>query len=239
MPDSATVNSSASVASFLMKPRISEVQEDDMTRHRALSTLIGAALMVAGLARPALAGPPLVCFPFEIGTAASLPWNTSTTSYRGMLPTYDLTRLSGDTIALLIPSTPVIARMETLRRAALYASANQATARALLNTLLARAKASTTTADASLAEFDFGYLIETYRQLAPIAPFAATLVKDLDGYGMVRRSLDTRQGDPAMAFAAALITSGDKGLHADHVRMAKAGTSTDMLLARNIDHVGK
>jgi hypothetical protein len=28
------------------------------------------------LAQPALAGPPLLCFPFEIGTAASLPVGT-------------------------------------------------------------------------------------------------------------------------------------------------------------------
>jgi hypothetical protein len=201
-----------------------------------LARLTLSAALIAGLASPALAGPPLVCFPFEIGPSASLPWNTTTTSYRGMLPTYDVTRLSADTIALLTPSTPIIVRMETLRRAALYASANQETARTLLDRLRARAKASTSN-DTTLAEFDLGYLIETYRQLAPIAPFAADIVKDLDGYAMVTRSLDTRHGDPAIAFAAALITSG-RGAYADHVRMARAGASTDMLLAKNIEHVG-
>ena len=207
-----------------------------MTRHTlARLTLCGA--LIAGLASPALAGPPLVCFPFDIGTATSLPWNSSSTGYRGMLPGYDLSRLSADTNALLTPSTPVLVRMETLRRASLYASADVNTAAALLQMLLARAKASTT--DAGLAEFDLGYLIETYRQIAPMAPSMGSLVKDLDGYGMVSRSLDARHGDPAIAFAAALITSNAKSsAHAEHVRMAKAGAPADMLLARNLDHVG-
>ncbi len=208
-----------------------------MTRHRALSALMGSAILFT-VASPALAGPPLVCFPFEIGTAASLPWNSTSGTYKGMRSDYDLTRLNRDTIALLTPSTPVIVRMETLRRAALYASANEPTARTLLDTLLARAKATSKAPESTLAEFDLGYLIETYRQLSPIAPFAGGLVKDLDGYGMVRRSLDARHDDPAMAFAAALMTSG-KGAYADHVRMARAGTSADMLLAKNIDHVSQ
>ena len=150
-----------------------------MIRH-TIARLTFCGALIAGLASPALAGPPLVCFPFDIGTATSLPWNSSSGSFKGMRSDYDLDRLNRDTIALLTPSTPVLVRMETLRRAALYASANERTARALLDSLLARAKASTT-GEATLAEFDLGYLIETYRQLGPIAPFAAVIVKDLDG----------------------------------------------------------
>ncbi len=152
-----------------------------MIRHTlARLTLCGA--LIAGLASPALAGPPLVCFPFDIGTATSLPWNSSSGSFKGMRSDYDLDRLNRDTIALLTPSTPVLVRMETLRRAALYASANERTARALLDSLLARAKASTSS-EASLAEFDLGYLIETYRQLGPFAPFAA---RHREGHRRVR-----------------------------------------------------
>jgi hypothetical protein len=213
------------------------IQEDEMTRYRSISRLILAAVVVLGVTRPALAGPPLVCFPFEIGTAASLPWTTGA-NYKGMRPDYDVSRLSADTIALLTPSTPVIVRMETLRRAALYGTTNEQAARALLDALVARAKASNRGSDATLAEFDAGYLIETFRQTAPIASHTAAMVKDLDGYTMVRHSLDARHGDPAVAFAAALITSGGKGDHAEHVRVAKAGANADMLLARNIDHVG-
>lgn len=208
-----------------------------MTRHRALSALMGFAILFT-VASPALAGPPLVCFPFEIGTAASLPWNPTTGGYKGMRSDYDLTRLNRDTVALLTSSTPVIVRMETLRRAALYASANEATARTLLDTLLARAKATTKPPESTLAEFDLGYLIETYKQIAPMAPELGRMAAGLDGYALVTASLAARHDDPAVAFAAALIASG-RGAYAEHVRMAKAGTSADMLLARNIDHVLK
>jgi hypothetical protein len=206
--------------------------EDAMIRH-ALARLTLCGALIAGLASPVLAGPPLVCFPFEIGRAVSLPWNTSTASYRGMLPTYDVTRLSTDTVALLTPSTPILVRMETLRRAALYASADAAVAHGLLDTM--RYRAERLQAE-PLASFDAGYLIETYRQIAPIAPDLGKIAGDLDGYSLVIHSLDARHGDPAIAFAAALITSG-RGAYADHVRMARAGASTDVLLAKNIDHV--
>ena len=204
-----------------------------MIRHTlARLTLSGA--LIAGLASPALAGPPLVCFPFDIGTATSLPWNSSSGSFRGMLSDYDLDRLNRDTIALLMPSTPVLVRMETLRRAALYASADTENRARPARHPGARAERSG--ADSALARFDAGYLIETYRQLAPFTPAMGQIAGDLDGYKLVTASLDARHGDPAIAFAAALITSGH-GAYADHVRMARAGASTDMLLAKNIDHV--
>lgn len=205
-----------------------------MTRHRARSVLMGCFVVIAGAASPALAGPPLVCFPFEIGGATSLPWNASSSGYQGMRADYDLTRLNRDTIALLTPSTPVIVRMETLRRAALYASADAAIAHGLLDTI--RARADHSNASDALARFDAGYLIETYKQIAPIAPALGRMAADLDGYKLVTASLDARHGDPAVAFAAALIASGH-GAYADHVRMARAGTGSDLLLAKNIDHV--
>src|SRR6185436_10451411 len=65
------------------------------------------------------AGPPLLCHPFEIGKAASLPWTGP--EWQGMKATYDINRLVDDTTALLTPQTPVLVRMETLRRAAVYA----------------------------------------------------------------------------------------------------------------------
>src|SRR5438128_12585451 len=77
---------------------------------------------------------------------------------------YDVSRLIDDTIALLGPSTPVIVRMETLRRATLYAGTNATIAAALLAKLEARAAARQP--DVALAVFDFGYLVETYLQAA-------------------------------------------------------------------------
>src|SRR3954468_707412 len=92
--------------------------------HTLRARILGLLLFsVAGLAQPAFAGPPLLCHAFDIGAANSLPWTTTAGAawYEGQAG-YDLQRLSTDTEALLTPSTPVIERMETLRRAAIYAS---------------------------------------------------------------------------------------------------------------------
>ena len=69
--------------------------------------LFFAGVMVAALttARPALAGPPLLCFPFDIGAARSLPIGQG--SWRAIDPRYDVSHLVDDTLALLAPQTPV------------------------------------------------------------------------------------------------------------------------------------
>ena len=198
-------------------------------------------LVVAALvATPALAGPPLVCFPFDIGSSTSLPWNGSN-GWEGSRADYDVARLTPDTIALLTPTTPVIVRMETLRRAAIYATRDSAVARTLLDTMLARVKTASrggSTAEAALAKFDAGYLIETYRQTAYETPANGAMVASLDGYAMVREALEARQGDPAMEFAAAIITMGPrKPDYPEHAKQARAGIRADALLARNIDHL--
>jgi hypothetical protein len=206
-------------------------------RHSRLLNTLGALVLVAGVASPALAGPPLVCFPFDIGPATSLPFDTN--GWKGMRADYDVSHLTGDTIALLTPSTPILVRMETLRRASLYGTRDQQAARRLLDALLARAKSAATSSgsDAGLAEFDAGYLVETYRQAGPISAASAAMVKDIDGYAMVSHSLAVRHNDPAIAFAAALMAPGGKADRAEHVKLAKSGIQSDLLLARNIEHV--
>ena len=105
--------------------------------------LLIAASFAAALfaARPALAGPPLVCFPFDIGAARSLPMGSG--GWRAIDPGYNIGNLVNDTVALLTPETPVIVRMETLRRATIYASSNTAVAESLLKALQARAAVPT------------------------------------------------------------------------------------------------
>ncbi len=61
---------------------------------------------------------------FDIGTASSLPWNVGP-DWKGMLDTYDRSHLTTDTLALLTETTPIVVRMETLRRAALYATTDK------------------------------------------------------------------------------------------------------------------
>src|SRR4029079_13962835 len=56
-----------------------------MTRLRLL-TIAAATAVALVAARPVVAGPPLVCFPFDIGTARSLPMGTGGWHARGPLP---------------------------------------------------------------------------------------------------------------------------------------------------------
>ena len=57
----------------------------------------------------------------------------------------------------------------------------------------------------------------------------------LDAYGMIQTS---RPADPALQFAAALISSDDhRSEYPGHAAKARAGADGDMLLARNLVHV--
>ncbi|MBI3492372.1 MAG: hypothetical protein HY047_11415 [Acidobacteria bacterium] len=133
-----------------------------MTR-RVYPLLIAAAALLV-LARPALAGPPLLCFPFEIGAAKSLPMAPEVAkNWHATDPKYDVSHLVSDTLALLVPSTPVMVRMETLRRATVYASTNPKVADALTTALKERDDARR-----PLAAFDYGYFVEASREAATI-----------------------------------------------------------------------
>jgi len=65
---------------------------------------IGSTVIL--VTRPAFAGPPLVCFPFDIGHARSLP--IVSTGYGAIDPVYDASRLTADTLDLLDPRSPVV-----------------------------------------------------------------------------------------------------------------------------------
>src|ERR1700676_4872110 len=117
-----------------------------------------AALAV--MAAPALAGPPLICHSIDIGAAQSLPWTSSGWNLSGQ-ENYDVSHLVQNTLALLEPNTPVLVRMETLRRATLYAQQRTAVAKELLLRMEARTQENPKDA---LAAFDFGYLAESYKQ---------------------------------------------------------------------------
>lgn len=173
-----------------------------MTRIRPVlfATLTVAAVLIA---RPALAGPPLLCFPFDIGAARSLPMGSG--GWKVTDPKYDVTHLVDDTLALLTPETPVLVRMETLRRATIYASTSPATATALLNALQARARVPD--AHAALAVFDFGYLVETYREAKPLFHSLVAAIDHIDGYQLVLKA-QAMQRDETMSRAAKLIVDG-------------------------------
>ena len=192
---------------------------------------ISIAVVLVGFTSYAQAGPPLICHPIEIGQAKSLPWIDW--NQKGTVG-YDLKNLTRDTLAILDSSAPVLLRMETLRRATIYARQDPQVAKELLTRLQARSANSTDSGlSEALAWFDVGYLIETYQQwIGKAEPNPAA---GLDGYAWVKKAVRLRGQDPEMEFAAALITlTGPESDHREHARKAMAGASNDPLLAQNL-----
>jgi hypothetical protein len=151
-------------------------------------------------ASPGIYSPTLLCHPFDIGSSQSLTWDGSSAWWQGRAD-YNLQNLVAETEALLKPSTPVIVRMETLRRAALYASLDAKVAERLLSSTTARANASAQGAAAASALFDAGYLTETYKQIALLrgerqfadrARTIAAVVGKTDGTAMINRAITQR-----------------------------------------------
>jgi hypothetical protein len=214
-------------------------------RTRSLFTAF-LVITVLGTARPAQAGPPLLCHPFDIGSAVSLPWSGTSSWFDGK-PDYRLSNLVADTEALLGPSTPVVVRMETLRRAAIYASRDPQVASALLERFAAKAQNKTAGRPDALALLDAAYVTEALRQITQIGgvtgykahvPAIAALVRDRDGWQQMNASLAASPDDPGLQFAAALIAAGkDRGAYVEHARKARAGAQKDALIARNLTHL--
>jgi hypothetical protein len=174
-----------------------------MGTHRLLTVILLASAALV-LARPALAGPPLLCHPFEIGAARSLPMGHD---WQEIDPKYDASHLVADTLAILTPDAPVKVRMETIRRATVYASRNRTLADALLAALQERAQ-HPDPGVAALAVFDFGYLVETYREgVWALRGNGLPAVDAIDGYQLVLKAVAMRS-DAQIQEAANLIVSG-------------------------------
>src|SRR5258708_4662432 len=221
-----------------------------MTNHgirspRFISAVIGSVLCLAAGAE---AGPPLICHTIEIGPAKSVPWTSHNWNLSGG-ENYDTKNLVRDTLEILAPGTPVLVRMETLRRATLYARKDPVAAKELLTRLHARATAAESSGHSdALAWFDVGYLAETYKQwLGQNLPHMTDGMRmdpnpaaGVDGYAMVKKALALRGptlhgDDPQMEFAAALITlSGPQDEHHQHAQKALTGAKADSLLAQNL-----
>lgn len=199
-----------------------------------------AALLFVALVSFVHAGPPLICHPYDIsGTKAkSLPGGSK--DHFGLSASYDRTNLINDTLSLLTPETPVIVRMETLRRAALYATnemsawranqsygeADRALALGLLQKLRERTQASNE-ATRPLALFDLGFYAETLRQ--------TKLDPALDGYELLAKVATLRPNDADIQFALALASVWPKRKEHDaHLAKATAGAQSGTLLAVNL-----
>ena len=204
--------------------------------------LFAAVLTVSSAA---WAGPPLICQPFEIGAAKSLPWGGGR-DWNSPDAAYNVKQLVPDTLALLVGETPVLVRMETLRRAAIYGAKDQRAAFELLSRLMARAVDAGAAANSSLALFDAGYFVETLKQASwiykwdmlspdqkPRWSIQRNPVEGLDGYSWVRRALERGGADvPSMELAASLML--ETKWPNEHFRKAVAGAPEGSLAARHI-----
>ncbi|MBP6796511.1 MAG: hypothetical protein KA124_00310 [Luteimonas sp.] len=216
------------------------------TRHSLRHGLLLSSLL---LAAPAFAGPPLLCDPFDTAGAPSLAWGGK--GWNQARTHYDLATLVAQTEALLGADVPVIARMETLRRAAIYASREGRVANALAHRLEARADGATERDARALAAFDSGYYREALQEIVRLqgydmpgigkvdAPALRALLAQGDGNRRIDEALALRPRDPALRFAAALVARADERRDeiAGHVRIARAGVAHDRLLAANIGQV--
>jgi hypothetical protein len=201
------------------------------TRASLIGSIIAATLAIA---TPVFAGPPLLCFPFDTGGAKSLPMGAA--NWQDIDRQYDVSHLTADTLALLTSSKPVVARMETIRRATIYAATHSQAANALLAALQERAAAKT--ANAGSAVFDFGYLVETYRQASFMFSSPVKGLDAIDGYQLVLKAA-ALQSDPAMEFGAAVIAQGSanasrRAESREHLDRALAGAKSDAMLNASI-----
>ena len=203
---------------------------------------LAAVCVLAGTASVAEAGPPLICHPFETGRASLLPWGQGT-GWNKPDESYDVTRLRADVTRLLAADAPVLARMENLRRATIYAARRRDIAFELLTSLVGRAL----TAQASgsrdpLPLLDAAYAIEAFRQAGWLHRWRtadrreeplSTELGELSGYTFMQRALALAGTNAEMEYAASLMTSGTT---ADaHHRRALAGAAAGSLLAKNLE----
>jgi hypothetical protein len=208
-----------------------------MLKKTLIACIALAALVVSA---PALAGPPFNCHVFEIGSAKSLPWSGGN-NWLGMRDDYDFRHVVADTEALLTPSTPILVRMETLRRASLYASRERAVAEQLIAAMMARVKSAEPGGQA-VALFDAGFVVEALNEIEQSGRYTKLLAgsgrelvgltRPSDGPALIQKSLALRPGDASIEFALGLVSRTPES--EAHFLNARAGAREDALLANNL-----
>jgi hypothetical protein len=205
-----------------------------------MTMLIRSLVAIAALvmfATPALAGPPLICHPFQTDGAKLIAWGTGQ-GWNTPDRKYDVQRLVADTTSVLTADAPILSRMENMRRATIYAMQDPQVANALLKVMIDRALATSTN---SAAWFDAGYLIESYKQAVHIrdnrkpelrAWAAVDETIKVDGYNWVKKAMAMTSASAEMEFAASLMTQGS--IASAHRAKALAAAGKGSLLAKNL-----
>jgi hypothetical protein len=210
-----------------------------MRRNSLIASFAVAALAVA---LPALAGPPFVCHVFDVGPAKSLPWGPSN-DFMAMRDDYDFRHVVTDTEALLTPATPTLVRMETLRRASIYASRDRTLAEQLITTMMSRVRAADQAGHPdALALFDAGYVVEAMSELeqfglhmkafAGLERVLAGITRSYESRPLLERSAALRPGDASIEFALGLISRAPESER--HFQKARVASAQDALLANNL-----
>ena len=202
-----------------------------------LTRSLVAIAVVVFFATPALAGPPLICHPFETGGGKLIAWGSGP-GWNTPDRSYDIKKLVADTNAILTVEAPVLTRMENMRRATIYAMRDPVIAQELLKAVMARALSTTSN---GTAWFDAGYLIESYKQATHLredrkpelrAWAAVDETLRVDGYNWVKKSMAMSAPSAEMEFAASLMTDGS--VSSSHRAKALAAAPKGSLVARNI-----
>jgi hypothetical protein len=205
-----------------------------------MNTLIRSIVAIAAVvlfATPALAGPPLICHPFETAGGKLIAWGSGP-GWNTPDRSYDVKKLVADADAVLTADAPILTRMENMRRATIYAMRDPVVAHELLKTVMARALA---TSSNGRAWFDAGYLIESYKQAVHLrddrkpelrAWAAVDETIRVDGYNWVKKAMAMSAPSAEMEFAASLMTSGT--IASAHRTKAIAAAAKGSTLAKNL-----
>ena len=182
----------------------------------------------------AVAGPPTICHPVEIGDAECLPWGSKPLQRSSGFRT---SQLVAKTIKALDNSSSALVHMETLRRAALYSDRDKGLAARMIGALMARAlDAEAAGGDKSLAWLDAGYLAQCYDQLGVHTGVRYGSSRGIVGYAWVLQSLELSPDDAELEFAAAMVTARGGGPeHERHAARVRTLAGKDSLVSRNLE----
>jgi len=206
-------------------------------------TIVVAGMLVAIAAANVGAGyAPLLFTVLDIDSATSLPWN-SPRNYLGIVEGYDVHHLVADTERLLKQPMPTIVRMETLRRAAVYASRDAQAAEQLVAFVVGKVSVLPVPGPPDpMALFDAGYVLEVLQELQHFEegtkffwqrdPAVVRVTRPYDGWALLKQSAALRPDDPSIQFTLGLMLPREAA--EPYFRRAREGARTDALLANNL-----